>query len=96
MAYFDAYILLLNLTIVRLSALLTEATSNQTYLDAASNAADFIHNHLTNSNNIVLDGLDLNNNCAQSSSIILYNSALAVHGLVVLTSLTKNSTQEQW
>ncbi|THU90504.1 hypothetical protein K435DRAFT_801967 [Dendrothele bispora CBS 962.96] len=79
-----------------LSASLAEATSNQTYLDAASNAANFIHNHLTDSNNVIRDGLDLNNNCVQSSSIILYNSALAVHGLAILTSLTKNSTQEQW
>ncbi|THU79559.1 hypothetical protein K435DRAFT_810627 [Dendrothele bispora CBS 962.96] len=88
--------IMINMLATGLSASLAEATSNQTYLDAASNAADFIHNHLTDSNNVIRDGLDLNNDCVQSSSIFLYNSALAVHGLAILTSLTKNSTQEQW
>ncbi|THU82819.1 hypothetical protein K435DRAFT_690824 [Dendrothele bispora CBS 962.96] len=86
------------LSIFRLSALLAEATSNQTYLNAASNAADFIHNHLTDSNNTIRDGLGFgpDNSCNQSSLVLLYNSVMTIHGLAILVSLTKNTTQEQW
>ncbi|KAJ7237418.1 hypothetical protein C8J57DRAFT_1020670, partial [Mycena rebaudengoi] len=74
-----------------LSALLAEATpSDSTFLQAAKDSADFIHAHLFNSANIVLDGLSArkNDSCVFNNFIKPYNSGLAIEGLSVLATVT--------
>ncbi|THV06334.1 hypothetical protein K435DRAFT_849129 [Dendrothele bispora CBS 962.96] len=83
-----------------LSSLLANVTSNQTYLDTALQSADFIQNHLTNSNNLVIDGIfaDIcgpgSNN--QGAALSSPNSGLAIEGLSILTSMTQNDTIQTW
>ncbi|KAK7458151.1 hypothetical protein VKT23_010059 [Stygiomarasmius scandens] len=78
-----------------LSALLAEATSNGTYLNAASQSADFILNHLAGDSNILLDGLFANSCGNNGNPILSYNSGLGIEGLAVLSSQTNNSTMQQ-
>ncbi|THU90356.1 hypothetical protein K435DRAFT_676228, partial [Dendrothele bispora CBS 962.96] len=83
-----------------LSSLLADVTSCQTYLDAALQSADFIHNHLTNSNNLVMDGIYADT-CGKGSKnegagLLSPNSGLALEGLSILTSLTQNDTIKEW
>ncbi|THU80574.1 hypothetical protein K435DRAFT_785372 [Dendrothele bispora CBS 962.96] len=78
-----------------LSALLAEATSNQTYLSAASQSSDFILNHLTDASNILLDGLYANSCSNNGNPILSYNSGLGIEGLAILSSQTNNSTMNQ-
>ncbi|THV06344.1 hypothetical protein K435DRAFT_834281 [Dendrothele bispora CBS 962.96] len=83
-----------------LSSLLANVTSNQTYLDTALQSADFIRNHLTNSNNLVMDGI-FADTCGpgsnnQGAAISSPNSGLAIEGLSTLTSTTQNNTIQNW
>ncbi|KAK0435929.1 uncharacterized protein EV420DRAFT_1281487, partial [Desarmillaria tabescens] len=72
------------------SALLAEATSNQTYLNAAIESANFIQAHLLNLSNIVLDSIlsQSNESCSVDSMVYSYNSGIFIEGLVVLSDLT--------
>ncbi|THV06336.1 hypothetical protein K435DRAFT_849131 [Dendrothele bispora CBS 962.96] len=83
-----------------LSSLLANVTSNQTYLEAALQSADFIQNHLTNSNNLVIDGI-FADTCGpgpnnQGADISSPNSGIAIEGLSILTSMTQNDTIQNW
>ncbi|KAJ7573694.1 hypothetical protein C8J56DRAFT_1173436 [Mycena floridula] len=75
------------------SALLADATSNSTYLDAAQASADFIHAHLFNVQSIVQDSISArqSDSCSVSSGTGPYNQGLMIEGLAVLASLTKDS-----
>ena len=79
-----------------LSALLAEATGEDTYLEAAKESADFISNHLLNAQNIVQDGISVgtNDSCAlnQETDQESYNSGLMIGGLAVLYSISQNAT----
>ncbi|KAF7333712.1 Glycoside hydrolase family 76 protein [Mycena venus] len=79
-----------------LSALLAEATSDQMYLDAATQTADFVHAHLYNINNLVQDSISsrANDSCAVNEVVMPYNSGLMIHGLGILTDITGNATMQ--
>ncbi|SJL17368.1 uncharacterized protein ARMOST_20918 [Armillaria ostoyae] len=72
------------LTAISLSALLAEGTSNQTYLDAAIESANFIQSHLLNPSNVVLDSVSSTSNksCSVDSTVHSYNSGIFIEGLV--------------
>ncbi|KAJ7793246.1 hypothetical protein B0H14DRAFT_2623070 [Mycena olivaceomarginata] len=72
-----------------LSALLAEATSNPSYLDAATESANFIHSHLYNSNGLVLQivSASQDDSCeVLDDSVNTFNSGLFIEGLAVLAS----------
>ncbi|KAF7341002.1 Glycoside hydrolase family 76 protein [Mycena sanguinolenta] len=77
-----------------LSALLAEATADTDYLQAATQSADFIHAHLFNIENLVLDTISgrANDSCAINAVLSSYNSGLMIEGLAVLYSITQNVT----
>ncbi|KAF7341000.1 Glycoside hydrolase family 76 protein [Mycena sanguinolenta] len=77
-----------------LSGLLAEATGDADYLQAATQSADFIHAHLFNIENLVLDTISgrANDSCAINSILSSYNSGLLIEGLSVLYSITQNAT----
>ncbi|KAJ7264366.1 hypothetical protein C8J57DRAFT_1718745 [Mycena rebaudengoi] len=77
-----------------LSALLAEATSDAMYLQAATESADFIQDHLINNAKIVSDTVVAakDQNCAHSDLRASYNSGLAIQGLAVLTSITNSAS----
>ncbi|KAJ7695420.1 hypothetical protein B0H17DRAFT_1198654 [Mycena rosella] len=76
------------------SALLAEATSDQMYLQAATDAANFIHTHLYNVFNQVQDSISgrANDSCALTSLIEPYNAGLMMEGLSILYSITGNAS----
>ncbi|KAK0216393.1 hypothetical protein IW262DRAFT_1510957 [Armillaria fumosa] len=76
-----------------ISALLAEATSNQTYLDAAIGSANFIQSYLLSPSNIVLDSVSSisNESCSVDSTVYSYNSGIFIEGLVVLADITRNA-----
>ncbi|THV06342.1 hypothetical protein K435DRAFT_834279 [Dendrothele bispora CBS 962.96] len=85
---------------VVLSSLLANVTSNQTYVDAALQSADFIRNHLTNSNGLVIDGI-FADTCGpgsdnQGTALSSPNSGITIEGLSILTSMTQNDTIQNW
>ncbi|KAJ7266288.1 hypothetical protein C8J57DRAFT_1068922, partial [Mycena rebaudengoi] len=77
-----------------LSALLAEATSDQMYLDAARESADFIHAHLYNPGNVIQDSISAaQGECRTTPNVIMpYNSGLTIEGLSILASITKNAS----
>ncbi|PBK61086.1 hypothetical protein ARMSODRAFT_1025986 [Armillaria solidipes] len=79
-----------------LSALLAEATSNQTYLDAAIESANFIQSHLFDPSNIVLNSVSSKSNesCSVNSTVFSYNSGIFIEGLAILASITRNTSTE--
>jgi hypothetical protein len=80
-----------------LSSLLAEATSNQTYRDAATLSAQFIHNHLLDQNsNMIADGFNVDSCSGFSGALFSYNTGLAIEGYATLVSQTGDSTMEQW
>ncbi|PBK86104.1 hypothetical protein ARMGADRAFT_1128175, partial [Armillaria gallica] len=83
-------------TAISLSALSAEATSNQTYLDAAIESANIIRAHLLNPSNIVLDSVSSmsNESCSVDSTVYSYNSGIFIKGLVVLADITRNASTE--
>ncbi|PBK86144.1 hypothetical protein ARMGADRAFT_941034, partial [Armillaria gallica] len=83
-------------TVISLSALLAEATSNQTYLDAAIESANFIQSHLLNPSNIVLDSVSSmsKESCLVDSAMYSYNSGIFIEGLVILADITHNTSTE--
>ncbi|KAK0482987.1 hypothetical protein EDD18DRAFT_1362252 [Armillaria luteobubalina] len=78
------------------SALLAEATSNQTYLDAAIESATFIQSHLLNPSNTVMDFLSSNTSqhCSLDTSAFSTNTGIFVEGLVILADITCNTSTE--
>ncbi|ESK87810.1 glycoside hydrolase family 76 protein [Moniliophthora roreri MCA 2997] len=79
---------------LRLSALLYEATLNNTYLNAAKQSADFIQIHLTQSPGFVQGGISLDN-CRTPSDLqsnFSDTAGIFIHGLSILSSTTKNSS----
>ncbi|KAJ7438812.1 hypothetical protein B0H11DRAFT_2254320 [Mycena galericulata] len=79
------------------SALLAEATSDPMYLQAATEAADFFHDHLLNARNEVQDTISAraNDSCSDTSNIEPYNSGLMIEGLSILYSITGNATVQE-
>ncbi|KAK0445650.1 uncharacterized protein EV420DRAFT_1717390 [Desarmillaria tabescens] len=78
------------------SALLAEATSNQTYLDAAIESANFIQSHLLDPSNIVVNSISSksNDSCSVSPTLFSYNSGIFTEGLAVLVDITRNASTE--
>ncbi|SJL17343.1 uncharacterized protein ARMOST_20893 [Armillaria ostoyae] len=91
------------------SALLAEATSNKTYLDAAIESANFIQSHLLNPSFIVLDSMSSQSNesvwdsissqpnesCSVYSTIYSSDgSGIFIEGLVILADITRNTSTE--
>ncbi|KAE9401141.1 hypothetical protein BT96DRAFT_918985 [Gymnopus androsaceus JB14] len=68
-----------------LSALLAEATSNQTYMEAAQSTFTFFTSVLI-SDGIVRDGIP-GNSCGQGGNAYPYNSGLVMEGMAILNSL---------
>ncbi|KAJ7438785.1 hypothetical protein B0H11DRAFT_1884242 [Mycena galericulata] len=80
------------------SALLAEATSDPMYLQAATEAADFFHNHLLNALNEVQDIISgrVNDSCSNNSpDLFPWNSGLMIEGLSILYSITGNATVQE-
>ncbi|SJL17365.1 uncharacterized protein ARMOST_20915 [Armillaria ostoyae] len=78
------------------SALLAEAASNQTYLNAAIESAKFIQSHLLGPSNIILDSVFLkpNESCSVESMVYSYNSGIFIEGLVILADIIRNISTE--
>ncbi|KAK0216400.1 hypothetical protein IW262DRAFT_1400023 [Armillaria fumosa] len=91
------------------SALLAEATSNKTYLNAAIESANFIESHLLNPSNIVLDSMSSqsdesiwdpissqsNESCSVYSTLYSSDgSGIFIEGLVILADITRNTSTE--
>ncbi|KAK0421764.1 hypothetical protein EV421DRAFT_1668022, partial [Armillaria borealis] len=78
------------------SALLAEATSNQTYLDAAIESANLIQSHLLNPSNTVMAFLSSNVSqyCTMDTSAFSANTGIFVEGLVILADITRNTSTE--
>ncbi|KAK0201615.1 hypothetical protein DFS33DRAFT_1348775 [Desarmillaria ectypa] len=78
------------------SALLAEATGNETYLNAAIESATFIHSHLYNVQSVVQDSISArkNDSCAVGSGTNPYNSGLFIEGLAILASISGNVTTQ--
>ncbi|ESK87723.1 glycoside hydrolase family 76 protein [Moniliophthora roreri MCA 2997] len=80
------------------SALLAEATGNQTYLDAATQSADFFRAHLYDKNNIIMDYISAgrNDSCPiTKGSDDSWNTGHLIEGLAILASITKRPDTEQ-
>ncbi|KAJ7581930.1 hypothetical protein C8J56DRAFT_1168523 [Mycena floridula] len=81
-----------------MSALLAESTSNATYLTTARTSATFMHSHLLSVQNIVLDSISAQatDNCSiDNNSTYGYNQGLTVEGLAVLASLDPSDFDTQ-
>lgn len=86
-------------TIGRLSALIAEALPQTSsgrgrYIEAAINSATFIHTHLFNVRNVVLDGINVQDGesrCSTGAVTFPYNAGLFVEGLAVLVSMNVTS-----
>ncbi|PBK61067.1 hypothetical protein ARMSODRAFT_944313 [Armillaria solidipes] len=78
------------------SALLAEATSNKTYLDAAIESANFIQSHLLNPSNTVMAFLssDSSQSCSMDTSAYSQNTGIFIEGLVILADITRNTSTE--
>ncbi|KAK0443429.1 uncharacterized protein EV420DRAFT_1649215 [Desarmillaria tabescens] len=79
------------------SALLAEATSNETYLNASMESANFLQSDLLNlDNNIMLFSISskLSDSCLVESAMYLYDSAVFVEGLAILASITSSASTE--
>ncbi|KAJ7438797.1 hypothetical protein B0H11DRAFT_573296 [Mycena galericulata] len=80
-----------------ISALLAGATSDPMYLQAATEAADFFHDHLLNVRNELQDTISAraNDSCSDISNLEPYNSGLMIEGLSILYSITGNATVQE-
>ncbi|KAK0468910.1 hypothetical protein IW261DRAFT_1516923 [Armillaria novae-zelandiae] len=78
------------------SALLAEATSNQTYLDAAIESVNFIQLHLLNPSDIVMAFVSSNisQHCSMDMSVHSDNTGIFIEGLVILADITRNTSTE--
>ncbi|KAK0216387.1 hypothetical protein IW262DRAFT_214172 [Armillaria fumosa] len=78
------------------SALLAEATSNQTYLDAAIESASFIQSHLLDPSNTVMAFMSskLNENCSVYTTAYSPDTGIFLEGLVILADITRNASTQ--
>ncbi|PBK86111.1 hypothetical protein ARMGADRAFT_1066722 [Armillaria gallica] len=80
------------------SALLAEATSNQTYIDAAVESATFIQSNLLTPSNIVLSSIESNSDQSSSCSVSQVKtpqgSGTFIEGLVILAGIPNNTSTE--
>ncbi|KAK0445655.1 uncharacterized protein EV420DRAFT_1717411 [Desarmillaria tabescens] len=78
------------------SALLAEVTSNQTYLDAAVESANFVQSHLLTPSGDVKQYIlsDLNSSCTTSPRVDAPSTGIFVEGLVTLAYITRNVSTE--
>ncbi|PBK61090.1 hypothetical protein ARMSODRAFT_897217, partial [Armillaria solidipes] len=78
------------------SALLAEATSNQTYLDAAIESASFIQSHLLDPSNTVMAFMSskLNESCSVYTTAYSPNTGIFLEGLIILADITCNTSTE--
>ncbi|KAJ7794260.1 hypothetical protein B0H14DRAFT_2532926 [Mycena olivaceomarginata] len=80
-----------------LSALLAEITLDASYLQAATESANFIRSHLYNVRNIVQPDISASASdspCEVFSDTTPFESGLMIEGLAVLTSLTNNVSMQ--
>ncbi|KAF8154352.1 hypothetical protein K438DRAFT_1987328 [Mycena galopus ATCC 62051] len=80
-----------------LSALLYEATSTPSYLQATTDSANFIQSHLTTTNGLVLQIISgsKNDSCeVLDDAVNSFNSGLFIEGLAVLVSQTQDTTTQ--
>ncbi|KAJ6559577.1 hypothetical protein B0H19DRAFT_1260284 [Mycena capillaripes] len=80
-----------------LSALLAEITLDKSYLQAATESADFILSQLSNVRHIVEPDMSASvsdSPCDVFSDTTPFGSGLLIEGLAVLTSLTKNTSMQ--
>ncbi|PBK86128.1 hypothetical protein ARMGADRAFT_941037, partial [Armillaria gallica] len=85
------------ITTTSVSALLAEATSNKTYLNAAIESASFIQSHLLNPSYIVVDYLSSQSNESCSVYSMAYSSddsGIFIEGLSILADITRNTSTE--
>ncbi|KAF5338856.1 hypothetical protein D9758_015561 [Tetrapyrgos nigripes] len=80
-----------------LSASLAEATSNQTFLNAATQSLSFIHAHLYNIESAVQDNISAKGEeqCAIVDGVFPSNSGLMIEGLAILAQITGNASTQQ-
>ncbi|SJL17348.1 uncharacterized protein ARMOST_20898 [Armillaria ostoyae] len=71
-----------------LSALLAEAASSKTYIDAAVESANFIQSQLLNPSNLVLGSINPSTNCSVDLTPSRFSSGLFIEGLVILAEIT--------
>ncbi|KAK1222665.1 hypothetical protein PQX77_014481 [Marasmius sp. AFHP31] len=76
-----------------LSAALSGATSNQTYLDLAQKSADFVQRHMYWGNGVFVNQIN-SKDCSpvNRNSQFAYDSGAIIHGLSILSSLTQNTS----
>ncbi|KAJ8090133.1 hypothetical protein PM082_018717 [Marasmius tenuissimus] len=76
-----------------LSAALSNATSNKTYLELAQKSADFVQRHMYAGNGVFLNQLN-STDCSpvNKNSHFAYDSGSIIHGLSILSSLTRNTS----
>jgi len=80
--------------------LLAQATSDPKYLNASLESAIFVHNHLTNSEDLIMDGI-FADSCSlgpnnQGAHLSVFNSGLIIEGLAILNSMLHNSSMQEW
>lgn len=69
------------------SAQLYDLTGEQKYLNGATNARNYIRNHLINSQGLVLDGMNIQN-CAITDWVFTYNQGKYIEALAMLYGKT--------
>ncbi|KAJ6560643.1 hypothetical protein DFH09DRAFT_1279584 [Mycena vulgaris] len=79
-----------------LSALLAEATTDNMYLQAATESTDFLRTHLIDSQNVVQDSIsgNANDSCLVGSIAEPYNSGFVIEALATLGSITHNASTQ--
>ncbi|KAJ7890200.1 hypothetical protein B0H14DRAFT_2561472 [Mycena olivaceomarginata] len=81
------------------SALLAEATSDPTYLQAANESANFIRSHLYSFRNIVQEIITVDVNDEFACQVVVNslpsNSGLMIEGLSILASITNSASTEK-
>ncbi len=83
--------------VISISALLAEANSFEPMcLEAATEAVDFVRNHLYTPQNVVLDQIFAESgNCTGKPSLIEpYNAGLMIEGLSILSSITGDGSMQ--
>jgi len=91
--------ILSKLMIPRLSASLYSITSNQTYLDAAMQSAQFLQAHLFQNEGDIAGAISAwqNQNCSITNKDYLAdNTGASILGLTTLSSVAKNTTIDEW
>ncbi|KAJ8090142.1 hypothetical protein PM082_018726 [Marasmius tenuissimus] len=82
----------LNAGTTGLSAALSSATSNQTYLDLAQKSADFVRRHLYRGSGVFLNQIKSKDCSPVGSNVFPYDTGSIVLGLSILASLTRDTS----